>query len=95
LCQDLVAPGGVIANVGVHGSKVDLHLERLWSHNIAITTRLVDTVTTPMLLQTVQSRKVDPKLLITHRFGLDQILDAYEVFGNAARTRALKVIIAA
>jgi len=55
----------------------------------------VDTVTTPMLLQTVQSRKVDPKLLITHRFGLDQILDAYEVFGNAARTRALKVIIAA
>jgi alcohol dehydrogenase len=95
LCQDLVAPGGVIANVGVHGSKVDLHLERLWSHHIAITTRLVDTVTTPMLLQTVQSRKVDPKLLITHRFGLDQILDAYEVFGNAARTRALKVIIAA
>jgi alcohol dehydrogenase len=95
LCQDLVAPGGVIANVGVHGSKVDLHLERLWSHNIAITTRLVDTVTTPMLLQTVQSRKVDPKLLITHRFGLDQILDAYEVFGNAARTRTLKVIIAA
>jgi alcohol dehydrogenase len=95
LCQDLVAPGGVIANVGVHGSKVDLHLERLWSHNIAVTTRLADTVTTPMLLQTVQSRKVDPKLLITHRFGLDQILDAYEVFGNAARTRALKVIIAA
>jgi alcohol dehydrogenase len=90
-----VAPGGVIANIGVHGTKVDLHLERLWSHNVAITTRLVDTVTTPMLLKTIQSVKLDPKLLITHRFGLDQILDAYETFAHAARTRALKVIIAA
>jgi alcohol dehydrogenase len=95
LCQDIVAPGGVIANIGVHGTKVDLHLERLWSANIAITTRLVDTVTTPMLLKTVQSRKLDPKQLITHRFTFDQILDAYETFGQAARTGALKVIIAA
>ncbi len=95
LCQDLVAPGGVIANVGVHGTKVDLHLETLWSRNIAITTRLVDTVTTPMLLKTVQSKKLDPKLLITHRFRLDQILDAYDTFGRAASTRALKVIIEA
>ena len=95
LCQDLVAAGGVIANIGVHGTKVDLHLERLWSHNITITTRLVDTVSTQILLKTVQSKKVDPKLLITHRFRLDQILDAYETFGRAASTRALKVIIAA
>jgi alcohol dehydrogenase len=95
LCEDLVAPGGIIANVGVHGTKVDLHLERLWSENIAITTRLVDTVTTPMLLKTVQSKKIDPKLLITHRFKLDKILDAYETFGHAANTGALKVIIEA
>ena len=61
LCQDLVAPGGIIANIGVHGTKVDLHLEKLWSHNVAITTRLVDTVTTPMLLKTVQSKKLDPR----------------------------------
>lgn len=94
LCQDIVAAGGVIANVGVHGQKVDLHLERLWSQNIAITTRLVDTVTTPMLLKTVQSKKLDPKRLITHRFKLDKILDAYETFGKAAETQALKVIIA-
>ena len=93
-CEDIVAPGGTIANVGVHGDKVDLHLERLWSQNITITTRLVDTVTTPMLLKTVQSKKIDPKLLITHRFTLDRILDAYETFGHAAGTRALKVIIA-
>ena len=62
LCEDIVAPGGVIANVGVHGSKVDLHLETLWAQNISITTRLVDTVTTPMLLKTVQAKKLDPKL---------------------------------
>jgi alcohol dehydrogenase len=93
LCQDLVAPCGIIANIGVHGTKVDLHLERLWSENIAITTRLVDTVSTPMLLKTVQSKKINPKLLITHRFKLDNILDAYETFGHAASTGALKVII--
>src|SRR6185436_18688253 len=93
LCEDIVAPGGVIANIGVHGTKVDLHLETLWARNIAITTRLVDTVTTPMLLKTVQSRKLNPAQLITHRFTLDQVLEAYETFGNASRTNALKVLI--
>jgi alcohol dehydrogenase len=95
LCQELVSPGGIIANIGVHGVKVDLHLELLWSQNIAITTRLVDTVTTPMLLKSVQSKKIDPARLITHRFTFDQILDAYDTFGRAAQTHALKVIIAA
>ena len=95
LCEDIVAPGGTIANIGVHGVKADLHLERLWSHNITITTRLVDTVSTPMLLKTVQSKKIDPLQLITHRFKLAQILDAYDTFGRAATTRALKVLIEA
>jgi alcohol dehydrogenase len=94
-CEDIIAPGGVIANIGVHGIKVDLHLEKLWDRNITITTRLVDTVTTPMLLKTVQSKKIDPKQLITHRFTLDKILDAYDTFGKAASTKALKVIISA
>jgi alcohol dehydrogenase len=95
LCQEIVAPGGVIANIGVHGKKVDLHLEKLWDRNITITTRLVDTVSTPMLLKTVRSGKVDPTRLITHHFALDNILEAYETFGNAATTGALKVIITA
>ncbi|WP_440408359.1 zinc-dependent alcohol dehydrogenase family protein [Neorhizobium petrolearium] len=94
-CQEIIAPGGVIANVGVHGVKADLHLEKLWSQNISITTRLVDTVSTPMLLKTVQSGKIDPKKLITHRFKLDAILDAYDTFSRAASTQALKVIIEA
>jgi alcohol dehydrogenase len=95
LCEAIVAAGGTIANVGVHGAKVDLHLERLWAHNITITTRLVDTVTTPMLLKTVQAKKLDPSQLITHRFSLSQILEAYDVFGKAANHNALKVLIEA
>ena len=95
LCEKIIAPGGVIANIGVHGTKVDLHLENLWDRNITITTRLVDTVSTPMLLSILQSQKLDARLLITHRFTLEKILDAYETFANAASTHALKVIISA
>jgi alcohol dehydrogenase len=95
LCQQIIAPGGTIANIGVHGTKVSLHLESLWDRNITITTRLVDTASTPMLLSTLLSRKIDPTPLITHRFKLDCILDAYEAFANAASTKALKVIIEA
>ena len=93
LCEDIIAPGGTIANVGVHGVKVDLHLEKLWSHNITITTGLVDTFSIPLLLKTVQSKRIDAKQLITHHFKLVQILEAYDTFANAADTRALKVII--
>jgi alcohol dehydrogenase len=95
LCEQIVAAGGTIANIGVHGKKVDLHLEQLWDHNIAITTRLVDTVSTPMLMKTLRASKIQPKRLITHRFKLDQVLAAYETFGHAADTRALKVILEA
>jgi alcohol dehydrogenase len=93
ICEQIVAPGGTIANIGVHGKKVDLHLEQLWDRNIAITTRLVDTVSTPLLLKTFKAKKFDPKLLVTHHFKMDKILDAYETFANAAKSGALKVII--
>jgi alcohol dehydrogenase len=93
LCQEIIAPGGRIANIGVHGKSATLHLETLWSKNITITTRLVDTVTTPMLLKTVQSKKLQPNQLITHHFRLDQVMDAYDTFGNAAKEKALKVIL--
>ena len=95
VCEAIVAPGGIIANVGVHGRAVELHLERLWSQNITIATRLVDTVTTPVLLKAVAGKTINPASLITHRFTLDQILDAYDTFGRAAETRALKVLISA
>ena len=93
MCQKIIGAGGVIANIGVHGVKVDLHLENLWDRNIHITTRLVDTVSTPMLLKTVMAKKIDPTRLITHRFKFIDILQAYEVFGHAADSHALKVLI--
>ncbi|HVU58485.1 MAG TPA: zinc-dependent alcohol dehydrogenase family protein [Puia sp.] len=93
LCQSIVAPGGHIANIGVHGKSVNLHLETLWAQNITITTRLVDTVTTPMLFKTVAAGKLDPLALITHRFKLSEIVRAYEVFGHADKEKALKVIL--
>jgi len=93
LCESIIAAGGTIANVGVHGVKADLHLETLWDRNITITTRLVDTVSTPMLLKTVGAGRLDPNRLITHRFALEKVLDAYETLANAPDTGALKVII--
>ena len=93
VCQKIVAPGGRIANVGVHGKPVSLELERLWAHNITLTTRLVDTVSTPMLLKLVQSGRLQPQKLVTHRFGLGDVMRAYDVFGNAAREQALKVVL--
>jgi alcohol dehydrogenase len=95
LCASLVAPGGHLANIGVHGTKVTLHMERLWDRNITITTRLVDTVSTPVLIEMLRARKIDPKRLVTHRFKLDQLLDAYHTFGHAADTRAVKVLVEA
>jgi alcohol dehydrogenase len=93
LCESIVGAGGHIANIGVHGKSVTLHMESLWSKNITITTHLVDTATIPMLFKTVQSKKIEPKKLITHRFKLDQIIEAYEAFGNAEKEKTLKVIL--
>ena len=93
ICQAIIAPGGRIANVGVHGKSVEFHLERLWASNITLTTRLVDAGTTPMLLRMVQSGRLDAKKLVSHRFELSEIMKAYDTFGNAAKERALKVVL--
>ena len=93
ICQAIIAPGGRIANVGVHGKPVELHLEKLWSANITLTTRLVDAGTTPMLLKMIQSGRLDARKLVSHRFMLSEILKAYDTFANAAQERALKVVL--
>jgi alcohol dehydrogenase len=93
ICQSILAPGGRLANIGVHGKPVELHLEKLWDRNVAITTRLVDTAAIPMLLKLVQSGKLQPGKLVTHRFALGDVMKAYDTFGNAAKERALKVIL--
>lgn len=93
LCQAIIAPGGTIANIGVHGRSAELHLETLWSQNITLTTRLVDTITTPLLMKTVIAGRLQPKELITHRFKLSEIMKAYDTFAQASENRALKVVI--
>ena len=93
LCTRLVRPGGHVANIGVHGRPAALHLEDLWIRDVTITTGLVDTNTTPRLLQLVRSGQLPAGQFVTHRFGLGEMLEAYEVFGAAGDTGALKVVL--
>lgn len=93
LCTELVKPGGRVANIGVHGKSVCLHLERLWAHNITITTRLVDTVSVPQLLSLIQAKRFDPTVFATHTFPLSDAMAAYDVFSRAGETGALKVVL--
>lgn len=93
LCTKLVRPGGHVANVGVHGKPATLHLESLWIRNVTITTGLVDTNSTPTLLRMVASGRIDGERFTTHRFTLDEMQRAYEVFENAGDTGALKVVL--
>jgi alcohol dehydrogenase len=95
VCQDIVTAGGHVANVGVHGKSVSLKLEKLWIHNVTITTGLVDTNTTPMLLKNVVAGRLAPKQLVTHEFTFDEFMKAYDTFGNAAKEKALKVVLKA
>jgi alcohol dehydrogenase len=93
LCAELIRPGGRLANVGVHGHPATLHLEKLWIRDVLITTGLVDTFTTPKLLKLIASGRLDPTAFATHRFSLEETMEAYDVFGAAAETNALKVVL--
>jgi len=95
LCTELVRPGGRVANIGVHGHPATLHLETLWIKNVTITTGLVDTHSTPTLLRLAAEGRLQPRKFGTHNFQLDEIIDAYSVFAEPARTNALKVVMAA
>jgi len=93
MCTALVRPGGRVANIGVHGAPATIHLETLWIKNVTITTGLVDTSSTPRLLKLLADGQLDPTPIITHRFGLEQFMEAYDVFGRPAETGALKVVL--
>jgi alcohol dehydrogenase len=95
LCTELIRPGGRVANVGVHGHPVTLHLETLWIRDVTITAGLVDTFTTPRLLKLIAEGRLDPTPFATHRFPLADTMDAYDTFGDAAHTHALKVVLEA
>jgi alcohol dehydrogenase len=93
LCTRVVRPGGIVANIGVHGAPTTLHLEKLWIKNLTITTGLVDGTTIPMLLQLVRSGKIASEMYGTHDFALHDMLSAYETFADAGAQNALKVVI--
>jgi alcohol dehydrogenase len=95
LCADLIRPGGRVANVGVHGHSATLHLEKLWIRDVMITTGLVDTRATPRLLKLIEGGKLDPTAFATHHFALTDTEEAYDVFGAAAESHALKVVLEA
>ncbi|MER5518371.1 alcohol dehydrogenase catalytic domain-containing protein [Streptomyces sp. NPDC002763] len=88
-----VRPGGHVANIGVHGKPATLHLEDLWIKNVTITTGLVDTHSTPTLLRMAAASRLPTAQLVTHTFPLDHMAEAYDVFGRAADTGALKVVL--
>jgi alcohol dehydrogenase len=93
LTAKLTRPGGHIANIGVHGKPATLHLEELWSKDVTITTGLVDTYSTPTFLRLLAGHQLDASKFATHHFALEQFMEAYEVFANAADTGALKVVV--
>ncbi len=93
MAVDLVRPGGHVANIGVHGRPVELPLNELWIRNIDISMGLVNTNTLGMLLKLVSQHRLPVDKFVTHRFTFDQMLEAYDVFGNAAQHNALKVLI--
>ena len=91
--HELVRPGGTVANVGVHGHPATLHLEKLWIRGVTMTTGLVDTFSTPTLLKLIAEGRLDRTPFTTHRFKLSEAMEAYDVFGAAAETNALKVVL--
>jgi alcohol dehydrogenase len=93
MCVDIVRPAGHVANVGVHGKPVELALDTLWISNVTISMGLVNTNTLGTLLKLVAQKKIVADTFISHTFALDDIIEAYDVFGRAAETKALKVIL--
>jgi alcohol dehydrogenase len=93
LAIQLTRPGARVANVGVHGKPAAFHLEDQWTRDLTVTTGLVDTSSTPLLLRLLAGHQIDTRKLVTHRFGLDEFPDAYNVFTNAGDTGALKVVL--
>jgi len=95
MCLAIVRPGGHLANVGVHGKPVTFPLETAWIQNLTITTGLVNTDSSRMLIKLLAQGRLDVAGFISHRFALDDVMSAYDTFGRAAETKALKVILTA
>ena len=93
LATELIRPCGRVANIGVHGKPVTLHLEKLWIRDVTVTTGLVDTFSIPQLMKLIVSGRLDPSLFTSHRFPLADTMAAYDTFADAATSNALKVVL--
>jgi alcohol dehydrogenase len=89
----LTRPGGKVANIGVHGKPVALHLEEQWTRDITLTTGLVDTRSIPLLLRLLAGRQIEPRKLVTDQLELAEMARGYDIFMRAADTGALKVVL--
>ncbi|MFW0108999.1 zinc-dependent alcohol dehydrogenase family protein [Rothia sp. P7181] len=92
-CMDIVRPFGSIANAGVHGKPVELPINKMWISNVSINMGLVSCNTVGNLLNMVKSGRLNARAMATHHFTFDEFEEAYELFGNAAKHDAVKVVI--
>lgn len=93
LAADLVRPGGRIANIGVHEGPATLHLEKLWSKQVTITTGIIYGLSIPELMNSISRGDLDPTQLISHRMPIADMEAGYDTFLRAADTGALKVVL--
>ncbi|MGH3657728.1 MAG: zinc-binding dehydrogenase [Micromonosporaceae bacterium] len=94
LCAEMIRPVGRLAAVGVHSLPATPPLDSVRVKDAAVTTGLVDTYTTPRLIAMVADHLLELPHLVTHRFGLDDVPEAYSVFAQHPETGALKVVAA-
>lgn len=92
----VLRPGGVLSSLGVYSGKLTLPLDAfaagLGDHRIVTTLCPGGKERMRRLLNVVASGRVDLRPLVTHRFSLDQIQEAYDLFANQ-RENVLKVAI--
>jgi alcohol dehydrogenase len=85
-CLDATRPGGVVSSLGVYGGKLEVPVE---SFVYGIGDKRILTTLCPggkermrKLMELVRHGKLDLSPLVTHSFALDEIEEAYDLFGN-------------
>lgn len=95
-CLRVVKAGGTLSSLGVYSGKLSLPLDAiaagLGDHKIVTTLCPGGKERMRRLMSVVATGRVDLKPLVTHRFKLDQIEQAYDLFANQ-RDGVLKVAI--
>lgn len=95
-CLRVLKPGGILSSLGVYSGKLTLPLDAfaagLGDHKIVTTLCPGGKERMRRLLNVVASGFVDLKPLVTHRFKLEEIEKAYDLFANQ-RDGVLKVAI--